>query len=200
MNAGILGGTFDPIHNGHLAIAEAARSKLKMEKVYVVPAGHPWQKQEQKVTPAEHRMAMVRLAIADLPYMRLATLEVRRPGPTYTVDTILELRERLGGDTILYFILGWDSLLRLPEWHDAGRLVRICYLVAAPRPGFRQPDLNVLEDKVPSISGRTVLLDGPMVAVSATEIRRRVARGLSVRDLVPEKVDSYIKQHGLYQA
>lgn len=199
MNVGVLGGTFDPIHKGHLAIAEEARKCLRLEEVFFVPAGHPWQKELREITPAEHRLEMVRQAIARKPYFRLATLETERAGPTYTIDTLIALRERLGGAAEIFFILGWDSLNRLHEWHDAGRLIRLCYLAAAPRPGFPRPEPGTLEKRLPGITARLTLLDKPLLDVSATQIRERVAQGLSISRLVPPPVSRYIRCHKLYQ-
>ena len=198
MNLGMLGGTFDPIHNGHLLIAEEAKTRLNLAVVFLVPAGHPWQKTDQHILPAEHRLQMVRLAIADKPYFKLAMLELERAGPTYTIDTITELRKQLDSKDELFFILGWDSIKRLPEWREADQLIRLCYLVAAPRPGYSRPDLKALEAHLPGISQRVMLMEEPHVDISATEIRERVARGLSIHHLVPASVNKYIKKHKLY--
>jgi nicotinate-nucleotide adenylyltransferase len=195
---GIIGGTFDPFHNGHLAIAEEAMTKLGLIEVLFVPAGHPWLKAGQLVTAAEHRVEMVRQAIAGWPHYRLITVEVDRAGPSYTVDTIAELRSQYGAGTDLFFILGWDSLSEVPRWHQPSRLIELCYLVAVPRPGQGEPDLNSLEAAVPGISRRVILLDGPRVDISATGIREKVARGKAIADLVPEAVARYVKQRGLY--
>jgi nicotinate-nucleotide adenylyltransferase len=195
---GIIGGTFDPVHNGHMAIAEEAVSRLALEEVLFVPAGRPWLKVDQPVTAVAHRVEMVRRAIAGSPHYRLSTVEVDRPGPSYAVDTIAELRRQYGAGADLYFILGWDSLSELPQWHQPSRLIGLCYLVAAPRPGQAAPDLDSLEDHVPGISQWVILMDRPMVDISATDIRQRVALGQAVDHLVPGPVAQYIKQHRLY--
>lgn len=198
MKTGVLGGTFDPIHNGHLAIAEEARLRLDLAGVVFVPAGRPWFKKDSDITPAEHRVEMVRLAIAGHTSFRLSMVEVDRAGPSYTVDTIAGLRSELGADVELYFIMGMDSLPQLPRWREPGRLIRLCRIVAVPRPGSRPPDLAQLETRLPGLLERLILLDKPEVDISATDIRRRVTKGLSIRHLVPAPVEEYIRQHRLY--
>ncbi len=200
MRIGVIGGTFDPLHNGHLAIAEEAMKRLALAEVFFVPASRPWLKADQPVTAVEHRVAMVRRAIAASPQYRLSTVEAARPGPSYAVDTIAELQLQYGTGADLYFILGWDSLSELPRWHRPSRLIAMCYLVAVPRPGQVAPDLDSLETRVPGISQRLILLDGPTVDVSATGIRQRVALGQPVDHLVPGPVEQYIRQHRLYLA
>jgi nicotinate-nucleotide adenylyltransferase len=195
---GVIGGTFDPVHNGHLAIAEEAVSQLALGEVLFVPAGQPSLKVDQPVTAVVHRVEMVRRAIAGSPRYRLSTSEIDRPGPSYAVDTITELRRQYGTGADLYFILGWDSLSELPRWHQPARLIDMCHLVAVTRPGRAAPDLDSLEDRVPGISQRVILMDRPMVDISATDIRQRVARGKSITGLVPETVAQYIKQNRLY--
>ncbi len=198
MNTGVLGGTFDPIHIGHLVVAEEVRTRLNLAEVLFVPAGQPWLKANSPVSAAEHRVQMVRLAINDNPHFKLSTIEVERPGFSYTVDTIAELRGWLDAGDELFFILGCDNLAQLPRWHESARLVRMCQLVVVPRPGYPLPDLQPLEAVIPGLSQRVIVLDKPEIDVDATEIRSRVARGLEVSQLVPKPVDEYIKQHGLY--
>lgn len=198
MNIGVLGGTFDPVHNGHLILAEEARARLNLTEIIFVPAGQPWLKADIPILPAEHRLEMLRLAIADKPYFKLSVMEIERAGPSYTVDTIAELREQLSSEDELFFILGWDNLAELPRWREPSRLIRLCYLVAVPIPGYPHPNMKNLEVSIPGVSVRVMLLDKPEVDISASDIRQRVARGLSVRHLVPEPVNRYIKEHGLY--
>jgi len=198
MNIGVLGGTFDPVHNGHLIVAEEAKTRLNLAEVIFVPAGQPWLKADIPISPAEHRLQMLRLAIADKPHFKLSTIEIERPGPSYSVDTIAELQGQLGSEDELFFILGWDSLAGLPQWREPSRLIKLCYLVAVPRPGSSQPKLKALEASIPGISQRVMLMDKPEIDISASAIRDRVARGLSVLHLVPEPVNRYIKEHKLY--
>ena len=198
MNIGVMGGTFDPIHNGHLLMAEEARGRLSLAVVLFVPAGQPWLKLDTPISAAEHRVQMVHLAIADKPYFELATMEVERPGPSYTVDTIAELRGKLGAGNELFFILGWDSLAELPQWHEPSRLIEMCKLVVVPRPGYSRPNLKKLEASIPGLSQRVMIMEKPHVDISASAIRQRVANSLSVHHLVPQPVNKYIKQHRLY--
>jgi len=198
MNIGVLGGTFDPIHNGHLLMAEEARARLNLTVVLFVHAGQSWLKVDSPISAAEHRVQMVHLAIADKPYFKLSGMEIERAGPSYTVDTIAELRSQIGEGDELFFILGQDNLTQLPQWKEPSRLVEMCYLVAVPRPGSPSPNLKALEASIPGISQRVMLLDKPVIDISASAIRDRVARGLSIDHLVPQPVDKYIREHRLY--
>lgn len=198
MNIGVLGGTFDPIHNGHIIVAEEVRARLNLAEVILVPAGQPWLKQDRPILAAEHRVQMVRLAIAGRPHFKLSTIEVEREGPSYTIDTIAELRAQFGAEDELFFIVGWDNLAQLPQWQEPSRLIKMCYLVAVPRPGYPPLDLPFLETVIPGLSQRLIVLDKPEIDISATEIRNRVGQGLSIHRLVPEPVEKYIRQHKLY--
>ncbi len=198
MNIGILGGTFDPVHNGHLIVAEEVKTRLNLVEIIFVPAGQPWLKAAKPISPAEHRLQMLRLAIADKPYFKLSTIEIERTGPSYTIDTVTELRDKLGSEDELFFILGWDSLAELPQWREPSRLIKMCYLVAVPRPGYPRPKLKTLEVIIRGLSQRVMLMKKPEIDISASAIRERVARGLSIRHLVPEPVNRYIKEHKLY--
>ncbi len=198
MNIGVLGGTFDPIHNGHLLLVEEVRARLNLAETLFVPAGQSWLKANLSITPATHRVEMVRLAIADKPYFKLEAMEVGRPGPSYTVDTIDRLKTKLGIGDELFFILGADNLAELPLWREPSRLITMCHLVVVPRPDYPLPDLKALEAIIPGLSQRVMLMDKPEIDISASVIRDRVARGLSIHHLVPEPVDEYIRQHKLY--
>jgi nicotinate-nucleotide adenylyltransferase len=198
MKIGVLGGTFDPIHRGHLLIAEEARERLSLAEVYFVPAPRTPLKEDISILGIEHRVQMVRLAITECPYFKLSTVEIDRPGPSYTVDTIVELQDRLGHETELFFIIGMDSLAQFHRWKEPSRIVEMCHLVAVPRPGHTVPETGFLEALVPGISERLIVLDKPVVGISATEIRERVARGLPINHLVPERVAEYIEKNGLY--
>jgi nicotinate-nucleotide adenylyltransferase len=198
MNIGVLGGTFDPIHNGHLIVAEETKVRLNLAEILFVPAGLPWLRMNSSILAAEHRVQMVRLAIGDKPYFKLSTMEIERAGPSYTVDTIAELRAQLGARGELFFILGWDCLAELPKWREPERLIKMCYLVAVPRVGCSLPDLKSMEAVIPGLADRVILRDTPEVDITASVIRNRVARGLSIDHLVPEPVDRYIREQGLY--
>ncbi len=196
MNIGVLGGTFDPIHIGHLIVAEEARTKLGLAEVLFVPAGQPWLKQDRETTPVVHRAEMVRRGIADNPYFKLSPLEVDRPGPSYTVDTLESLQAHLSSGASLFFILGRDTLAELPLWKDPKKVIQLCQLVVAPRVG--SSDLAPLGEAIPGLLERVVQLDMPVIGISSSEIRQRIARGLSVRYLVPPGVEDYIVERRIY--
>ena len=196
MNIGVLGGTFDPIHIGHLVVAEEARTKLGLSEVLFVPAGQPWLKQDHSITPAAHRVEMVHRAIADNPYFKLSILEVDRPGPSYTVDTLTLLQDQLGGEASLFFILGRDTLAELPLWKEPRKVIQLCRLVVPPRLGSR--DLRHLAEAMPGLLERVIQLDMPVIGISSSEIRQRIARGLSIRYLVPAEVEKYITEQKIY--
>lgn len=199
MKIGILGGTFDPVHKGHLAIAEEARASLGLAEVILVPVGQPPMKLDHTVSPAEERLEMLRLAVAGRHHFRVSTLEVERTGPSYTVDTLTELTSQYDSEDEIYFILGWDNLAQLVEWKEPSGIIRMCYLAAVPRPGYQRPDLKSLEAVVPGISQRVVFLDGPHIDISASSIREMAARGQSINHLVPGPVADYIREHKLYR-
>ena len=195
---GILGGTFDPIHNGHLVIAEEVRKRLGLAEILFIPTGRPWQKADRPIAPADQRVDMVELAIAGRTGLKQCRIEVERPGVTYSVDTLTHLKQEYGGRTNLYFILGWDALLGAPSWKDPAKIINLCYLVTVPRPGIAPPDPAALERTIPGITGRLIMLDVPEIDISSSDIRQRVAEGLPFEYLVPAPVAEYIKQHQLY--
>jgi nicotinate-nucleotide adenylyltransferase len=195
---GVLGGTFDPPHVGHLILAEEARMRLQIEKMLFVPAGDPWRKAGQEITPAEHRLAMVRLMLASDPYFEVSTLEVERQGPSYTVDTLEALHQQYGPGLELYFILGEDALYDLPNWKEPARIVSLAWLAVAPRPPERGWTSADLEAAVPGLSERVVPLPMPTIDISSSALRERARAGLSLRYMVPPDVEEYIRRHGLY--
>lgn len=195
---GILGGTFDPIHYGHLAIAEDVRTRLELEDVLFVPTGSPPHKQGRPISPAADRVAMVELAIADNPGFRLSRADVDRPGPSYTVD-LLRVLQAEHPDARLVFVVGGDSLAELPTWHAPEQLLERCQLVAVNRPGHPPVDLARLESIIPRARERILALSGPELNVSASALRRRVREGRPIRYLVPEAVRAYVEEHGLYR-
>lgn len=196
MNIGILGGTFDPVHVAHLVLAEQARDQLALDQVLFIPAGDPWRKGHRAITPAEHRLKMLRLAIEGNDAFAISDVELRREGPTYTADTLEALAgERL--DDAFWFILGADALADLPNWREPERIVKHAMLAVAPR-DVREVDAAELN--IPALVGRLQLFDCPRLAISSTEIRERVAAGRSIRYLVPDAVANYIEKHGLYRS
>jgi len=196
---GILGGTFDPIHNAHLAIVDEARLQLELDEVVFIPAGQPWMKSDRVITAAEHRVAMLLLAIDDKFGFRLSTMEIDRPGPSYTVDTLAKLSNEFVGLSELYFIIGWDNLPDLPRWKEPARIIELCHLVALPRPGYSLPDLDALDKKVPGLLKSVIIMERPQIDISGTEIRERVAKGLDISKMVPLGVAEYIREKGLYR-
>lgn len=198
MRLGLLGGTFDPVHRAHLIIADDVRVRLHLDRVVFIPAGEPWRKMDRAITTAAHRVAMLRLAIAGNDRFELSLVEVERPGPSYTVDTLEELRDRLSPETELYFILGHDALLDMPNWKEPLRIVQLCRLVVAARPDYGDSDMAELEVLAPGLLEHVVFVEAPLLDISSTDIRRRVREGLPIRHLVPDAVATYIREHGLY--
>lgn len=195
---GVFGGTFDPVHNGHLAVAREVRRQLELDEVWFLPAGQPWMKSDRPVTSAVHRVRMLRLALRGKRAFRVSTLEVERPGATYTMETMARLRAERGRDEI-FFIMGRGTFAQLGRWREPARLISLCRLVVVPRPGVPAPDIEALEKQIPGIARRVILFDRPLVNISATEIRARVARGEDISRLVPVAVARYIKEKGLYR-
>ena len=200
MKIGVFGGTFDPIHFGHLIVAEEARVSLGLDEVLFLPTGQPYFKADRTISEESHRLAMVELAVESNPYFRASDMEIKRPGPTYTVDTLAELRSRLGPEAEIYVILGRDSLGELDRWHEPQRILNMSKIVGVSRPGSQELDARVLDSICTGASTGVVLLDGPLIGVSGSDIRRRVSEGLSIRYHVPEAVERYIYDHGLYGA
>lgn len=194
---GILGGTFDPPHYGHLALAGAARAQLDPDRILLVPAGAPPHKSDRPITPAIHRVAMVSLAIADQRGMTISHADLDRPGPHYTVD-MLTLLHRAYPGAELFFLMGSDSLAHLLTWRDPGRIVSQATLAVLRRPGW-EVELGKLKQALPEIEEHLLWLEGAIVDVSGTEIRRRVRRGLSIAGLTPPPVANYVRQHRLYR-
>ena len=195
---GVMGGTFDPVHTGHLAAAEYARACLDLDEVVFVPAGRPWLKDGEVISPAEDRLAMVEAAVGSSPSFSVSRVDIERPGPTYTVDTLADLARVRGADAELYLLLGTDALTELHRWREPSRVLAMATVVGIGRPGAGGPDLGNLEAVSPGASGLVVLTAGPGIDVSGSDIRRRVAAGQSIRHLVPEAVEEYIRRHGLY--
>lgn len=194
---GIYGGTFDPIHIGHLAIAEEARLALKLDRVLIIPAARQPLKQQPQGASPEQRLAMARLACADNSAFHVADMELRRPPPSYSIDTLHTLRAELGPDTMLWLILGSDAAQDLSRWHRAEELGKLVQLCIVGRPGYTL-DRPALESVLPGLVGRYQLIDGPQLAIASSELRRRLSFGLPVRYQVPEPVRAFIEANRLY--
>ncbi len=197
MRVGVFGGTFDPIHIGHLVAAEETRVQLKLERVVFVPAGLPPHKLANHISPVEHRLAMVQLAIASNPYFTVSRVDIDRFGPCYTVETMELLRDEWGPGVELYFIMGSDSLADILTWYKPERLIRLCRLAVVKRPGY-DVDIKELDRLLPGIASRVQFINSPLIDVASCDIRRRVRKGLSIKYQVPEAVERYIYEHGLY--
>jgi len=196
---GIMGGSFDPVHLAHLLMAETVRDALSLDVVLFLPAGTQPLKQDIAATPVEHRLAMLKLAIEDNPYFGLSRVDVDRPGPSYTADSLAQLREEWGGpdETAIWFIIGSDSLLMFPRWRDTQRILAQTRLAVVRRPTFNA-DLANLNSQVPGLSAAIDWVDAPLIEISGTDIRGRAAEGKSIRYSVPDAVREYIEAHGLY--
>ncbi len=191
-----MGGTFDPIHHGHLFAAEEARVRFGLTRVIFVPCGDPPHKQGQEVTAAEHRYTMCALATVANPQFELSRVEVDRAGPSYTIDTLRWFREQLGPEPELYFITGADAILEIPAWREADAILREAQCMAVTRPGH---DLAGLEDALgPERAAAVEVLDVPTLDISSTEIRERVRQGLPIRYLTPNPVAQYVAKASLY--
>ena len=198
MKVGIMGGTFDPIHCGHLATAEAVKDALALDQVLFIPSARPPHKRGRKIVEAEHRLAMTILATCSHPDFHVSTIEILRTGPSYAVDTIDALKSIFADDTQFFFILGADAALELSTWHNAQELVDKCNFVVATRQGT-EFDMRTVEKDF-SIESRRHLLrvETPALEISSTDIRDKVRRGRSIRYLVPELVEQYIRKECLY--
>ena len=217
-SVGLLGGTFNPIHNGHVAIARQAREVLALDRVVLIPTGDPPHKPHENLAAAKDRFEMVRLAIASDRSLSISDVEVRRSGKSYTIDTIRLLQQEYGPDARLFFLIGLDAFLEFPTWRDPATLLTLCSFVVLSRPGLSFQALSGLP-LIPSIphaslveldAGRSVRLDVPVGAqsliclrlppnsVSASDIRARIAQGAPTAKLLPPVVESYILQHHIY--
>ena len=188
MRLGILGGSFNPIHHGHLVIATRTAEKLKLQRILFVPTVVSPLKRRRDMAPDSDRLAMVRLAIRGEPRFEACDIEIRRGGTSYTVDTLRELKKRRSRSK-LFLILGADAMELLPKWRDLEGVLRLCRLVGMGRPGHSH------RGKMP----KYIKVDAPLLEISGTEIRKRVRQGLSIRYLVPEPVEGYIRKKGLYR-
>ncbi|MCC2626541.1 MAG: nadD [Thermomicrobiales bacterium] len=193
---GVLGGTFDPVHNGHLRIADTLRTALNLDRVLWVPAGRPPHKSDQIVSSDRDRLAMLDLALAGSATDEISTIDIDRSGPSYTADTLEILAGRFPSAR-LFFLMGEDSLRDLPTWHDPERILRVAELAVAGRPGV-ETDLESLELQVPGVGKHVHVVPTKEIAISSSDIRRRVRESQPVGGLVPAIVEAYIRDNGLY--
>jgi len=195
---GVFGGTFDPIHLAHLAVAEAARDAFGLRRVLFIPAAQPPHKPGRDISPVEDRLAMVEAAVEGNPAFEISRLEIERSGPSYTVDTLTALCEAAPGDR-LALILSAESYSEFGSWHEPRRILDLAALVVAPRVGYADADPDLIARQFPEARVTVAFMDGPRIRLSASEIRQRAADGRSVRYLVPDAVAAYIGDHDLYQ-
>ncbi|HBV88166.1 MAG TPA: nicotinic acid mononucleotide adenylyltransferase [Desulfosporosinus sp.] len=195
---GIMGGTFDPIHYGHLVAAEMARAEFKLSKVLFIPTGTPPHKNRRDISAGEVRFEMVKRAIQDNPAFDISALEIEREGPSYTVETLRVLRRTWPEDE-LYFITGSDALLEIFSWREAEEIFKLIQFIGAARPGFDASDFFLkVQQEHPETQGKIHYLEVPALAISSTDIRARVRRGEPIRYLLPEPVRLYLEELGLY--
>jgi len=198
---GLLGGSFDPIHVGHLIVARSLAEQAPLDRVLLIPSPRPPHKTGRALTDAAHRLAMARAAVEDDPLFDVSDIELQRSGPSYTIDTIDAMRRRLGPGVALFWIIGADSLPELPTWHRVAELVQRVQFLTAARPDATSPDRDALASAVGAASAQKLLdhvYQTPLIQISATDIRRRVRAGLSIAYLTPPAVVSYIRTQGLY--
>ena len=195
---GILGGTFDPVHYGHLVAAQESAWALALERVLFVPVCRQPLKESTPLGDPEHRTAMVRLAVAGNPLFQLSTVDLDRGGISYTVDTLKVLRTVYPGAE-LYFILGMDALTDLPRWRDPAAIVELACIAAVRRGGWKDVDLSGLQKALPKAAGRVKIVDMPELDISASDVRQRLREGRPIRYLVPDAVAAYIEARGLYR-
>ena len=199
---GLFGGSFDPIHHGHLIVARAIFEQLGLERMIFLPSASPPHKEAHDLTEAAHRAEMLQLAIEDEPGFAFSDFDLSRGGPTYTIDTIAHFRAQAGGGVELCWIIGADSLTELPSWHRVSALVDECRIITAARPGWTGVDWDKLTDVLRDDQIARLchgVLETPLLEISSTDIRRRVFEGRSIRYLVPERVRDYIESHRLYR-
>jgi nicotinate-nucleotide adenylyltransferase len=196
---GVFGGTFDPIHLGHLLVAEEARTRVGLDAVTFIPAGQPWFKDGMRLADGAHRLKMIEIAIMGNGHFELSDCEVKRRGPSYSADTLEELRGALDDDVELYLIVGLDALAEIDRWRRPERVLELAAIVGVARPGCEELARLPLDSVRPGASEGVQVIDSVLVDISSTQVRRRVRHGVSIRYLVPDAVAAYIDEHGLYR-
>jgi nicotinate-nucleotide adenylyltransferase len=199
LRLGIMGGTFDPVHFGHLVTAEEALVQFNLDKVVFMPTGQPVRKTHRSVSSAEDRYLMTVIATASNPDFEVSRLEIDRPGDTYTVDTMLQLREIHGPRAEIFFISGADAVREILTWKDAARVAELCTFIAATRPGYEVASIPRELAEIAGFTPRLETMEVPALAISSSDIRARVAARRPVRYLLPESVAAYVEKNGLYR-
>ena len=194
---GIFGGTFDPIHMGHLIVAETIMDEFHLDKVVFIPAAVPPHKLDKQISPAKHRYMMTMLATCSNPRFQVSDMEMHRQGPSYSRDTLAQLIEEHGSDTEFYFIVGADSVENLHTWNRIDELLTMCHFIGASRPGC-MPDMEKIAQRFGPLAEKIHCLETPELEISSTEIRHRVGQKRTIRYIVPETVEQYIYKEKLY--
>ena len=197
MGIGVLGGTFDPIHRGHLELAQAALVQLQLDEIVFMPAGEPWLKSGRHVTPASYRLAMVCLVVKDNPAFQVSAMEINRQGPTYTVETLEALHNHYGKG--IHLIVGMDILTQFQRWKNPERILELCRLTVAKRAGWDETAIHKFQETFPKAVDKIDLLETELPDIGSTELRGRIARGDNVKGEVATPVMDYIMKFGLYQ-
>lgn len=200
LRLGIMGGTFDPIHFGHLVTAEAVRDQFKLDKVIFVPSGNPPHKVKRNITDKRIRYLMTILATVTNPYFEVSPIEIEREGYTYTIDTLKEFKKIYGEDAQIFFITGADAILEILTWKNSEDLLKMCNFVAATRPGYACDTISEKIDYIKTLYNKDIFqVTVPSLAISSTDIRNRVYEGRPIKYLLPEPVERYIEKSGLYK-
>ena len=196
---GVLGGTFDPIHYGHIALGKKVASTLKLKRILFMPAGNPWMKSDKPVSSAHHRLKMLELGIAGIKEFSFSDMEIKRSGPTYTYETILDLTKDKPETKTIYLILGWDAIKEFHRWKNSDRLLKLVRIVAVARPGYEEFSTQYQENKDIRVFDEAVVIDKSISGITSTDIRERIKLKQSINNLVPKDVEKYILEHGLYK-
>ena len=196
---GVLGGTFDPIHNGHIALGKKVARKLELKRILFIPAGNPWMKSAKSVSTAHHRLKMLELGISGIEEFSFSEMEIKRSGPTFTYETILELTKDKSAPTMIYLILGWDAIKEFHRWKNSDDLLDLVQIVAVSRPGYEELVTQHQGHKDSRIFDDAVVIDQSVSGITSTNIRERIKLKQSINNLVPKDVENYILEHGLYK-
>lgn len=197
MKIGLMGGSFDPIHNGHLVLAEQVRTRFQMDKIIFIPSGNPPHK--ENIASKDHRYDMTKLAIEDNEFFEISRIELDQDHKTYTIDTVKRLRELYGTETEVFFITGADMIIDLPTWKNFDELVKLCKFIGSTRPGVDYTEMsNQIDALVREFKADITITQVPALAISSTDIRRRIKYNLSIRYLLPKATEDYIHSNGLY--
>jgi nicotinate-nucleotide adenylyltransferase len=199
MRIGILGGAFDPIHLGHLSIAKEAKEKADLSKIVFIPTGTPWLKNACEISPAKHRVEMVKMAISENPHFEVSPIEIERKGISYTAETLEAIKKEIGPETEMFLLLGMDSVIQISEWKNPDRIKNLCTVIAIGRPSIDIPQ-KILEERRKWLGNKAIWIEELRIDITSSEIRTRIGIGEKISHLVPKSVEEYIYKNRLYQA